>query len=111
MKRKTRLLLLLTIPLALSGAVGSIYGRAAKPSDWIDISTRGAVSGSNSTSAIQSAIDEVSLSGGGTVYFPRGNYFVDQINLKSNVTLSGNHAPLTLIRLQIQAKRRYHCKA
>jgi len=37
--------------------------------------------------AINKAIDEVSKLGGGTVYFPAGNYLTGSIHLKNNITL------------------------
>lgn len=40
------------------------------------------------TPLIQAAIDSCSKAGGGTVYFPSGNYLTGGIHLKSNVTLS-----------------------
>jgi hypothetical protein len=39
------------------------------------------------TSFIQKAIDACATAGGGTVYFPAGEYLSGQINLKSNVTI------------------------
>jgi hypothetical protein len=40
------------------------------------------------TKAIQKAIDECSVNGGGTVYVPSGTFFTGSIILKSHVTLS-----------------------
>ncbi|HOO98612.1 MAG TPA: glycosyl hydrolase family 28-related protein [Bacteroidales bacterium] len=39
------------------------------------------------TDAINRAIDEAAASGGGTIYFPAGNYLSFSIRLKSNITL------------------------
>ena len=39
------------------------------------------------TKFINSAIDEAAKAGGGTVYFPAGNYLCGSIHLKSNITL------------------------
>lgn len=39
------------------------------------------------TKAINKAIDEASAAGGGTVFFPAGNYLCGSIHLKSNITL------------------------
>ena len=39
------------------------------------------------TKSINNAIDEVAKSGGGTVYFPAGDYPCGSIHLKSNITL------------------------
>jgi polygalacturonase len=41
----------------------------------------------NDTVSIQKAIDEANNAGGGTVYFPPGNYLSGTLFLKSNVTL------------------------
>ena len=41
----------------------------------------------NNTKAINSAIDAAVKNGGGTVYFPAGNYLSYTIHLKSNITL------------------------
>jgi len=43
----------------------------------------------NTTTAIQAAIDAAEDAGGGTVYFPSGEYLVTVINLKNNVNLLG----------------------
>src|SRR5512138_3348270 len=39
------------------------------------------------TKAINSSIDNAVAAGGGTVYFPAGNYLSGSIHLKSNITL------------------------
>src|SRR6476620_162099 len=39
------------------------------------------------TRSINAAIDEAAGKGGGTVYFPAGNYRSGSIHLKSNITL------------------------
>jgi len=39
------------------------------------------------TKSINTSIDAASEAGGGTVYFPAGNYFTGSIHLKSNITL------------------------
>ena len=43
----------------------------------------------NTTTAIQAAIDAAEAAGGGTVYVPSGEYLVGQVNLKSNVSIMG----------------------
>jgi polygalacturonase len=40
-----------------------------------------------STDAIRKAIEDASKAGGGTVYFPAGNYLTGPIHLKSNITI------------------------
>ncbi|MEO8110198.1 MAG: glycosyl hydrolase family 28-related protein, partial [Ginsengibacter sp.] len=39
------------------------------------------------TKAINKAIEDASASGGGTIYFPAGNYLSGSIRLKSNICL------------------------
>lgn len=56
----------------------------------IDISKRGAKPDSWITSIIQTAIDEVSSKGGGTVLIPSGKWKTGRIILKSNVNLHLN---------------------
>ncbi len=55
----------------------------------LNVKTFGAVGDGNSydTRAIQQAIDQCSLKGGGIVYFPQGDYLVGTLVLKSHVTL------------------------
>jgi hypothetical protein len=43
----------------------------------------------NTTTTIQAAIDAANAAGGGTVYFPPGEYLITVIELKSNVNLLG----------------------
>lgn len=59
------------------------------PDRKIDISERGAVSGSERliTGTIQDSIDEISAAGGGTVVVPAGEWKTGRIVLKSNVCL------------------------
>jgi hypothetical protein len=52
-----------------------------------NILTFGAVEGNLSTSAIQTAIDECALAGGGDVIIPEGTFITGTLFLKSNVTL------------------------
>ncbi|WP_140485518.1 glycoside hydrolase family 28 protein [Flavobacterium sp. GSA192] len=61
----------------------------AKNEGWINILNAG---GNNKgilcTKAIQGAIDKASTNdGGGTVYFPAGNYLTGALKLKSNITI------------------------
>jgi polygalacturonase len=62
---------------------------AELPSSVYDVTAYGAKSGGavNNARAIQKAIDACALAGGGTVYFPAGNFLSGTIVLKSNVTL------------------------
>ena len=41
----------------------------------------------NDRDAIEKAIDAAEVAGGGTVYFPAGNYLSGTIHLKSNISL------------------------
>jgi polygalacturonase len=61
---------------------------AAEPN--VNVQQLGAVADGKShcTEAIQKAIDQCSVAGGGTVYFPPGVYLSGTIFLKSNVTLN-----------------------
>lgn len=43
--------------------------------------------GEKNSSAINQCIEELSISGGGTVYIPKGKYKISSIFLKSNITL------------------------
>ena len=40
-----------------------------------------------STEAVRKAIEEAFTKGGGTVYFPKGEYLCGPIHLKSNITI------------------------
>ncbi|WBL24661.1 glycoside hydrolase family 28 protein [Zunongwangia sp. HGR-M22] len=56
--------------------------------DWINIAEkRKNVQDSVITDVIQSAINEASEKGGGTVYFPAGDYLTGALRMKSNITL------------------------
>ena len=50
------------------------YGATGKKSDYATI-------------AIQAAIDDAAKAGGGTVYFPAGEYLSGQVNLRDNITI------------------------
>ncbi|MBA0882133.1 glycoside hydrolase family 28 protein [Flavobacterium undicola] len=60
----------------------------AKNEGWINILDAG---GNNKgilcTTAIQKAIDKASTNGGGTIFFPTGNYLTGALKLKSNITI------------------------
>jgi hypothetical protein len=53
----------------------------------VDIAAKGADRASMATAVIQTAIDEVSGRGGGTVVVPKGQWRTGRISLKSNVNL------------------------
>jgi polygalacturonase len=79
MMKKTLLFLLFTLTLT----------RLFAQPNWYNIRTYGAEgNGQNiDTKAINMAIDAASAAGGGTVYFPAGNYLSASIHLKSKITL------------------------
>lgn len=55
---------------------------------WINVVNEGASNkGEKSTDAIRRAIDKAHQNGGGTVYFPAGEYLTGAIELKSNTTI------------------------
>ncbi len=62
--------------------------RAETVSGWINVLHYGvrACKDSNSTESIQRAIDDCHHSGGGTLFFPSGEYMAGQLYLKSNVS-------------------------
>jgi polygalacturonase len=69
--------------------IHSIACIAIEPLPFYSIKNFGAVGdGINLDSkAINAAIDSASIVGGGTVFFPAGNYVCGSIHLKSNITL------------------------
>lgn len=80
MKAILRFLLVSLVVASASEAGAAVY----------DITAYGAVSDTTrlSTSAVQRAIDECALAGGGIVNVPTGNYKIGSIFLKSNVTFN-----------------------
>ncbi len=74
--------------LALA-CVGNSHVGMSQSADKYDVMAYGAVVHDSvlSTEAIQSAIDGAYAAGGGTVYFPPGQYHAGTIVLKDNVTL------------------------
>ncbi|MCH7408081.1 glycoside hydrolase family 28 protein [Belliella sp. DSM 111904] len=55
---------------------------------WIDVTRHGvSQKGEISTKQIQKIIDDTSAQGGGTIYFPAGEYLTGAIHLKSNINL------------------------
>ena len=69
---------------------GSGFGQATrKAPGFFDVHTYGAVSDGKkkNTDAIRKAIAAAVAAGGGTVYFPPGQYLTGPIQMKSNITL------------------------
>jgi hypothetical protein len=60
----------------------------------------------DSTAAIQAAIDACNAAGGGTVFFPAGTYkLTDTVNLKANVVLKGSGRRVTFLKQFTNAKK------
>lgn len=83
MKQKIRfsvcLLWLLMSSISVSAHVGN---------DWINILDEGGNNrGEKCTKAVQGALNKANGQGGGTVYFPAGEYLTGAITLKSNTTI------------------------
>jgi polygalacturonase len=62
---------------------------ASAQANWYNIRTYGAKGDGQTidTKAINQAIDAAAAAGGGTIYFPAGNYLSTSIHLKSKITL------------------------
>lgn len=75
--------------VALWGFIAPLETQAAVQGDVHNVMGYGAVNDTQkvSTGAIQAAIDSCYFQGGGTVYFPPGNYCTGTIVLKDQVTL------------------------
>ncbi|MEH6656417.1 glycoside hydrolase family 28 protein [Leeuwenhoekiella marinoflava] len=57
--------------------------------NWFNVVEEGASkTGVLSTNILQNTIDKASEAGGGTLYFPAGNYLTGALKLKSNITLN-----------------------
>jgi polygalacturonase len=55
---------------------------------WVNILNEGANNkGIKCTDAIQKTIEKVALNGGGTIFFPAGEYLTGALHLKSNITI------------------------
>ncbi|MDR2938539.1 MAG: glycoside hydrolase family 28 protein [Prevotellaceae bacterium] len=77
--KKLLLLLVLALP----------FGAAAAPAGWLNIQQLGAKPDGKTkcTEVIKTAIAQAEKNGGGTIYFPAGEYLTGAIALKSNITL------------------------
>src|SRR5437588_11546785 len=73
----------------LAAALSSVAAAAQVSTSTCNVMSYGAKGDhrTNDAGAIQKAIDACAGSGGGTVYFPAGNFLSGTIILKSNVTL------------------------
>lgn len=76
--KKTSLILVFIV------SITSVYAT----NGWFNILEEGGNNtGQLCTTAIQGAIDKAAKQGGGTIYFPAGNYLTGAIHLKSNITI------------------------
>ncbi|HWP54914.1 MAG TPA: glycoside hydrolase family 28 protein [Pyrinomonadaceae bacterium] len=95
MKLRISLILAATVSIALgllfsSGSYRTFSVAAnASEANPFNVKTFGATGDGKTldTSAINKAIDAAATAGGGTVYFPAGNYLSVSIHLKSNISL------------------------
>src|ERR1051326_1269519 len=76
------------IPVSSSQANPAVNGLASDAGAF-DVKSFGAKADGKTldTAAINKAIDAAAAAGGGTVYFPAGNYLSVSIHLKSNIAL------------------------
>jgi polygalacturonase len=75
------LVIMLFLFTTVSSAMGNQEG-------WLDVTKHGVDKhGKLSTAQIQDAIDRASEEGGGTLFFPAGEYLTGAIHLKSNITI------------------------
>jgi polygalacturonase len=79
----------LAFALFLSASPHAIFSSSAADANVYNVKTFGAKGNGKAieTSAINKAIDAAAAAGGGTVYFPAGNYLSVSIHLKSNIAL------------------------
>jgi polygalacturonase len=80
---KWNLFILLTLPLYCGSTLVKAQKESWKNATQVGVSPRGELS----TKAIQGVIDELHSNGGGTLYFPSGEYLTGAITLKSNLVL------------------------
>jgi polygalacturonase len=80
----------------------TVIARNSWEPQWYSVKDYGAKGdGQNlDTKNINAAIDAASLAGGGTVYFPAGNYITGSIHLKSNITLNIDRAAVIIAAYQ-----------
>jgi polygalacturonase len=98
------LLVLLPVPLSRARVVefASASQKAETPGPFFDVRKFGAQGDGRKldTPSINRAIDAASTAGGGTVFFPAGNYLSVSIHLKSNVALYLDHGA-TIIAAEV----------
>lgn len=108
---------LLPIGLILVLLTGLTYGqvteaektRETNPEGFYNILQFGAKGDSATlvTDAINKAIEAAASNGGGTVYFPAGNYLSFSIRLKSNITLFLDNGANLIAAIPVQGKAGY----
>ena len=74
----------------------AFHDAAASDQTVYSVKTFGAIGDGKTldTAAINRAIDSAAAAGGGTVYFPAGNYLSVSIHLQSNIALYQSGKPL-----------------
>jgi len=97
MKRRIHNSLFVALSIVLAILCSAIpqptVSRAAEQARVYNVKTYGAKGNGKAldTSAINKTIDAAAAAGGGTVYFPAGNYLSVSIHLKSNIALYLDH--------------------
>src|ERR1700760_4198588 len=74
---------------AISFSLMAKANTSGQPAVFFNVKDYGATGNGTSleTKLINAAIDAAVAAGGGTVYFPAGNYLTGSVHLKSNITL------------------------
>ena len=75
--------------LGAAGSVGARWAAAAAPEGSANVKSFGAKGDGKAldASSVNKAIEAAAAAGGGTVFFPAGNYLCYSVHLKSNVEL------------------------
>ncbi len=75
--------------LSLSSTPVNVQANTMEPASFYNVTDHGAMADGKhlDTRAINATIDAAVAKGGGTVYFPAGNYLTGSIHLKNNITL------------------------
>ncbi len=112
MKTRTLLIIPITIVLAISvyfpaPKIG-VTSAAATQTHAYSVKSFGAKGDGKTldTPAINKAIDAAAAAGGGTVYFPAGNYLSVSIHLKSNIALYLDHGA-TIVAAETSNNAKY----
>ncbi len=104
------LVVLLPVPVPTASFLASARARqkAIVPTSFFDVRKFGASGDGRKldTAAINKTIDAAAASGGGTVFFPAGNYLSVSIHLKSNVALYLDHGA-TIVAAEVASGTAY----